>query len=160
LLDELHPLLNRHGFRPVTGRSEWTGKFNIFSWVRNSWKEDLLRLGWRKPPVSSYFLDAQWSVPGAGGRVLTAAGLNAGYARRGLRGGDLPMEVPLIGALMERRWRTEVVADAEFAVSWCDRCATRDGALDELARADRNGPPAGSDAYAQIEQYVRAHGRS
>jgi hypothetical protein len=157
LLEALEPVLRRHGFEPLSGKSEWTGKFNVFTWVRRSWKEDAVRLGWRKPPVASYFLDAQWSVPRPDGALLMAASLDAGYGRRGLRDFDLPQHLPIVGLIAAARWRAAVVADAEFALAWCNRCGTRDGALAELARPERNGPRAGSEAYAHVEQYVRAH---
>jgi hypothetical protein len=157
LLEELKPLMASCGFRPVSEVSAWTGKFNVFSWVRQSWKEDLVRLGWRKPPVATYFLDAQWSVPRPGAGIFIAAGINAAYARRGSSDSSLPTELPVIGALAARRWCAEVLLDAESALAWCDRCSTRAGALEELARPERNGPRIGSEAYAHIEHYVRAH---
>jgi hypothetical protein len=79
LLEELKPLVRRRGFVAVSGTSEWTGKFNIFTWVRRTWKEDALRVGWHSGPVSSYFLAAQWSVPRPDGAPLVASGLNAVY---------------------------------------------------------------------------------
>jgi hypothetical protein len=97
LLEELKPLMASRGFRPVSEVSAWTGKFNVFSWVRQSWKEDLVRLGWRKPPVATYFLDAQWSVPRPGAGIFIAAGINAAYARRGSSDSSLPTELPVIG---------------------------------------------------------------
>lgn len=115
LLEELRALMASRGFRPVSEVSAWTGKFNVFSWVRHSWKEDL----------SS--------------------------------DSSLPTELPVIGALAARRWCAEVLLDAESALAWCDRCSTRAGALEELARPERNGPRIGSEAYTRIEQYVRAH---
>ena len=154
---ELEPLLAAGGFQPLAPKSEWTGKYNIFTWVRRTWKEDALRLGWRKSPVAHYFLDAQWSVPRTGRGALVAAGLDAGYGRRGLRDGHLPNRFPLFTATLEDRWCKEVVADAAFALAWLDRCSTREGALEELRRVDRNGPAAGTEAYAHIEQYLRAH---
>lgn len=157
LLEELKPLMESRGFRPVSDVSKWNGKVNAFSWVRKSWKEDEVRLAWRKSPTAVYFLDAQWSVPRPGGGVLTAAGINAGYVRRGLTDTSLPTRLPVIRSLAERRWCAEVLRDAESALAWCDRCSTRDGALGELARPERNGPRVGTDAYAHIEQYVRAH---
>jgi hypothetical protein len=157
LLEELKPLVESRGFVPLSEDSEWNGKFNICTWVRRRWKEDALRLGWRKPPAARYFLDAQWSVPRPGHGFLTAAGLNAGYARRGLRDASFPTQLPLIRELAEKKWCAAVVADAEFALAWLDRCSTLEGALAELRRPDRNGPKAATDAYAHIEQYVHAH---
>ena len=156
LLEELQPLVRTRGFASVSGKSEWTGKFNIVTWVRTTWKEDALRVGWRPGPVPRYFLDAQWSVPQADGRPLIASGLNASYARR-RRNPGLPTQIPLIRQIAEQKWCAEALADAEFALAWCDRSSTLDGALADLARPDRNGPPAGTAAYAYIEQYIRAH---
>jgi hypothetical protein len=90
-------------------------------------------------------------------RHFIAAGINAAYARRGSSDSSLPTELPVIGALAARRWCAEVLLDAESALAWCDRCSTRAGALEELARPERNGPRIGSEAYAHIEHYVRAH---
>lgn len=137
--------------------SEWTGKHNIVSWVRRSWKDDEIRLGWRKTPTASYFLDAQWGVPRPQGERLLAAGINPGYMRRGLRSGALPVRLPVVGAIAERRWCAEIITDVEFALAWLDACSSVAGALRELERAERNGPGRDSEAYAYIEQYVRKH---
>jgi hypothetical protein len=137
--------------------SEWTGKYNIVTWVRQSWKQDTIRLGWRKTPAPSYFLDGGWAVPRPDARMLSAAGINPGYMRRGLAFGDLPTRWPVVGAMIEERWRREIIADLEYALAWLDGCGSRDGALGELARGERNGPARGTEAYAYVEQYVRAH---
>jgi hypothetical protein len=157
VLDDLAPVMAQHRFRPVADRAEWTGKFNIFSWERRGWKVDLVRLGWRKSPISTCFLDAQWSVPRASGDDLPASGLNASYSRRQVSVLSLPPTWPLIGPWFESRWRAAVVADAEHALAWSDRCDTRAGALEELVRPERNGPHADSEAYRYIEQYIKDH---
>ena len=146
--------MQRHGFRPQSDKSVWTGKSHLFSWERIGWKIDVVRLGWRVPPISTCFLDAQWSVPAAGGEPILASALNAIHARRGVNVVDLPKAWPLIGERLELWWRRELVADAERALAWCDRCATRAGALEDLARVTRNGPKVESDTYRAIERYV------
>lgn len=166
LLEDLTPAMERHGFRPQSDRSEWTGKVNIFSWERRTWKLDVVRLSWsvrrvrfRVSPMSSCYADGAWSVP-IGDKPIIASALNAIAARRGVALVELPRTWPVIAAWLEARWRTEMVADIEHAVAWCDRCGTRDGALADLAREDRNGPPAGSEAYLAIERYVIDHAPS
>jgi hypothetical protein len=153
----IHEVVTGHGFSLLRARSEWTGKFNIVTWVRPSWKEDEIRLGWRKVPSPNYFLDASWGVPRPQGETLSAAGINPGYMRRGLRSDDLPTRWPLVGAIGEGRWRAEIIADAEIAIGWLDACSSLAGALRELERPERNGPRRDSDAYAYIERYVREH---
>jgi hypothetical protein len=151
LLPELAHLAADRGFAPLSPGSQWTGKYNIVTWVRSSWNTDSLRLGWRKPPVARYFLDAQWSIPRPGQSDVVAAGLNAGHARRGLRDFALPTPQDADS------WHSNVLEDAIFALAWLDRCSARDGAFEELRRPTRNGPGAGSETYAYIEEYVRAH---
>ncbi len=153
----MQEVVTAHGFSSSGPKSEWTGKHNIVSWVRQSWQEDEIRLGWRKTPTVSYFLDAQWAVPRPQGGKRVAAGMNPGYTRRGLEWRDLPARLPLVGAGVERRWRAEIIADLEFALAWLDGCSSVAGALTELGRPERNGPARQSEAYAYIEQYVRAH---
>jgi hypothetical protein len=154
---QIHEVVTGHGFSLLHPTSQWTGKFNIVTWVRRSWKEDEIRLGWRKVPVPNYFLDASWAVPRPEGAGLSAAGINPGYMRRGLRSDDFPTRWPVVRALVERRWCAEIVADAEYALAWLDACSSLEGALSELERPERNGPRRDSQAYAYIEQYVRTH---
>src|SRR5687768_16052744 len=103
----IHDVVTGRGFTLLRPTSEWTGKYNIVTWVRRSWKEDEIRLGWRKTPTASYFVDASWAVPRPHTDKLTAAGLNPGYVRRGLTWGDFPTRWPLVGAIGENRWRAE-----------------------------------------------------
>lgn len=152
---EVQDLVTAHGFSLLAAK--WTGKHNIVTWVRRSWKEDEIRLGWRKTPTANYFLDAQWAVPRPQEGMLSAAGMNPGYVRRGLRWGAFPARLPVAGAIIERRWRAEIIADLEFALAWLDACSSLDGALSEMERPERIGPGSGSEAYAYIEQYVRQH---
>lgn len=154
---DVQELVTAHGFSLSGPKSEWTGKHNIVSWVRRSWKEDEIRLGWRKTPTANYFLDAQWAVPRPQGGTLLAAGMNAGYMRRGLRWEEFPPRLPVVGAIAERRWCAEIIADVEFALAWLDACSSVAGALTELERTERNGPGRDSEAYAYIERYVRTH---
>lgn len=148
--------MERHGFRQQSDRSVWTGKFNIFSWQRRTWKTDVVRLLWRVGPASTCLLDGEWRVT-IEGVDCQASALNAIYARRGVNLVDLPQWWPLIGGWFERRWRAALIADAEHVLTWCDRCGTREGALADLAREDRNGPRPGSEAYLAIERYVTDH---
>lgn len=80
LRSELEPLLAAGGFQPLAPKSEWTGKYNIFTWVRRTWKEDALRLGWRKSPVPHYFLDAQSSSTSGRMRNRTRLAIAAVFA--------------------------------------------------------------------------------
>lgn len=156
LLNSVGAVVEARGFQRVLPPSVWTGKHNVASWSRTSWKTDTVRLGWRKPPIASYFLDAQWCVPRADGGLLPASGINAGYRRRGLSDRRLPDAFE--GSIDSHdTWVAEIVRDAQFAVEWCDSCSTRDGALAELARADRNGPGVSSEAYRYLLDYVRLH---
>jgi hypothetical protein len=157
LVETLQPVLLSRGFSRLSDKSQWTGKFNVLTWVRRTWREDALRLGWRKPPIASYFIDAQWSVPRTGAGLLLGAGLNASYARRGRRDMNLPSHAPVIRSFVEKRWCSEAVADVEFAIAWCDQCSTIDGALAELVRPERAGPGVGTEAYAHLERYIRNH---
>jgi hypothetical protein len=156
LFPELSALMQGSGFTPLTDKSEWTGKFNVFTWVRRSWKQDLVRLGWRKP-TRSYFLDAAWRVPRPGMNDLEAAGMNPAYERRGVAGIDFPTRFPFLANRAERRWVAEVLADAKFAIAWLDGCETVSGAMAELRRPERNGPAQGTEAFAYAEEYVRSH---
>jgi hypothetical protein len=156
LLPELTTLLRASGFTPLADKSEWTGKFNVFTWVRRSWKHDTVRLGWRKP-TRSYFLNASWSTPRPGATDVAAAGINPAFERRGVPGRDLPTRFLLLADRAERRWVADVLADAQFAIAWLDACETVSGALAELERPERNGPAQGSEAFAYAESYVRAH---
>ena len=153
LLGELAPAMERHGFQQQSDRSVWTGKFNIFSWQRRTWKTDVVRLQWRVGPASTCLLDGQWSVT-IDGADRQASALNAIYARRGVNLVALPRWWPLVGGWLEARWRAALVADAEHVLAWCARTATRDGALEDLRDPDRNGPPAGSEAFRVIERHV------
>lgn len=118
---EVHELVTAHGFGLSGPKSEWTGKHNIVSWVRRSWKDDEIRLGWRKSPTASYFLDAQWAVSRPQGGELLAAGINPGYMRRGLRWGAFPAvrtSGALVLALLQMGcgagWRTTPLATGPF----------------------------------------------
>jgi hypothetical protein len=153
---QVQALVTAHGFSLLGPDSKWTGKYNMVAWVRRSWKEDQIRLGWRKTPTTSYFLDAQWAIPRADA-TLVASGISPGYMRRGLRFGEFPVRLPLVGAIAERRWRDQIIRDAEFAVGWLDGCSSLAGALSDLERPERNGPGSKSEAYAYIERYVRKH---
>jgi hypothetical protein len=119
----------------------------------------VVRFGWRLPPIATCFLDAQWSVPRANGDQITASGLNASHSRRQLNVVSLPTAWPLIGPWLESRWLADMVADAEHAVAWCDRCNTSAGALEEMMRPERNGPRPDSETYRYIEQYINEHAR-
>lgn len=151
----LTTLAERHGFSPSADNPEWNGKYTILRWCRRgSWKADELRLGWRMP-TRSYFLDASWSVPGSDRSEVVAAGLSASYARRRRTNASLPATVPLLTSWLERRWCDAALADAQFAISWLDRCHSFAGALEELRRDDRNGPRPGTDAYQYIEHHIQ-----
>jgi hypothetical protein len=154
---EVQGLIMAHGFSPSAPDSRWTGKYNIVSWVRRTWKEDEIRLGWRKTPTASYFLDAGWSVARPEGGMLEAAGINPGYMRRGLRFGEFPLRLPVVGAIAERRWRAEIIEDLTFALGWLDACSSVAGAVKEMERPDRNGPRRDSAAYNYIQQFIREH---
>ena len=147
--------LAARGFELLAPDPEWTGKYHIVSWIRRTWKEDLVRLGWRTRTFNEYFLDAQWSVPRPGHAPLRAAGINPGYLRRGVQVAAWPRRWPLISALLEKRWRAEAMRDLDFALAWLERCASTAGAIQELGNPERNGPRPGSEAYAYIENYVR-----
>jgi hypothetical protein len=75
--------------------------------------------------------------------------------RRGLLLGEFPARLPLVGAIAERSWRAEIMADLEYGLRWLDACSSIAGALKELERPERNGPAKHSEAYAYVEQYVR-----
>jgi hypothetical protein len=153
----VHGVVTARGFNLVSPDSKWTGKFNIVSWTRRSWKDDMIRLGWRTQPPADCFLDAEWAVPRPDGRKLPAAGILPASMRRGVPCKVWPARFPLLGAILEGRWRAEVMADLEFALAWLDRCSSSASALEDLKRPDRNGPGAGTEAYAYIERYVREH---
>ena len=153
VIADIDSLVERRGFAPASPRSEWTGKFNIASWRRRGWKNDVIQLHWRVGPASACMLTAQWSVTIDGEETLASA-CNAIYARRGVNLVDLPTAWPVIGGWIASRWRSALLADAGTAVAWCDRTSSRAGALADLAREDRNGPQAGSRAHAAIERYV------
>jgi hypothetical protein len=157
LLASLSPVLEARGFRRSRPPSVWTGKFNIASWSRTTWKTDLFRLGWRKPPISAWFLDVEWSVPSSDGSSRTASGMNPSYNRRGARDRRLPSETVQGGRDSVSEWLTEVLRDAEYGLAWCDSCGTRQGALADMARAERNGPGLGTTAYAYVVDYVRRY---
>lgn len=154
---EVQERVEARGFGLSGPTSQWTGKHNIVSWGRQSWKQDEIRLGWRKTPSAMYFLDAQWAVPRPEGVRLVAAGMNPGYTRRGLSWGAFPPRLPVVGTIMEGRWRADIIADLEFALAWLEDCSSVAGALRELGRPERTGPGRDSEAYAYIDQYVRTH---
>jgi hypothetical protein len=117
LLDALAPLMQRQVFHPQSDRSEWTGKFNIFSWERRSWRLDVIRVLWRVGPPRACLLDGQWSVSVDGVEYL-ASTLNAVHARRRINQVDLPKAWPVVGAALEARWRAALVADADRLARW------------------------------------------
>jgi hypothetical protein len=88
---------------------------------------------------------------------LTVAGMNPAFERRGVAGIDFPTRFLFLAAAAEKRWVADVLADAQFAIDWLDRCDTTPGGLAELQRPERNGPAIGTDAYAYAEAYIRAH---
>jgi hypothetical protein len=146
-------------FEPVSPKSQWNGKYNVLEWRRESWKQDILRLGWRTWPFSGYFLTAQWNVSQRSGIALLAASLNPGYSRRRQIRNNFPPALPLIGQLLLKRWCREILADVKYALDWLDACSTRDGALAELSKPDHGGPVKGSEAHAAIVKFVKKHAR-
>ncbi len=157
LRQELTAVFSSRGFEPVASAPTWSGKYNILEWRRSGWKEDIVRLGWRKGLFAKYFLTAEWTVPGPSRSPVLAAGLNPGYSRRKLTDGSFPASVPLLGDVLLERWCREVVADLGHALDWLDTCSTMEGALSELSRPDRNGPAEGTDVHAHIVKFVREH---
>jgi hypothetical protein len=153
---EVHALVMARGFETAMPHADWTGKYNVLSWLRRTWREDTIRLGWRSHAGSYYFIDVQWSVPRQEGPALVAAGINPSYLRRRVQWQSWPRQWPLVGRLIERRWRAAVLLDLEFGLAWLERCSSPAGALQELKNPERNGPQEGSKAYAQIEHYIRA----
>ena len=155
--EPLEVLVRGRGLQAVWPDSKWDGKYNVCEWRRRSWKEDVVRFGWRKEPVSRYFLSAHWAVAGPDGAAVLASALNPGYARRHLADYRLPAATPLIGVLLQDEWCKGLLADASYAIDWLDTCSTLEGALAELDRPERNGPAVDSTAYAYIRSYVVEH---
>jgi hypothetical protein len=147
------------GFEPFSPKSQWNGKYNVLEWKRESWKQDILRFGWRTGFLAGYFLTAQWNVPRRSDTALLAACLNPGYSRRRQIKNRFPPALPVIRRILLKRWCGEVLADITYALDWLDACSTLDGALAELSKPDHGGPAEGTKAYDTIVKFVKKHAR-
>ena len=152
---EFAALIHGADFRTSASRPSWTGKWHVLQSFREAgWKRDVLQLAWRTTPWPECSLGADWSVP-RGSAHLLASGINPSYWRR--RSSDTRVPTGIVAVIVESRWREDLLDDTRAALAWFNKCASKSGALADLARPDRNGPGVATDAFKYIEAYIGQH---